>query len=716
MKSILLLISLTVFAIFLLDFTGIAQRKDQCGTMLYLEAQFKKNPSLRDQFKKEQAAFNKKVEARMLQAPMIAKEQATPIVIPIVFHIVLTNPSAVTDAMILAQLDTLNHDIAGMNGDSTRIPSYFKPFFGHSNFQFCLAKQNPNGDPTTGIERTTTTVSAFGVNGKMKHTVTGGADAWNTNNYYNVWVCNMSNNILGYGTFPGTAPAGEDGAVVSYGSLPGGIFTDYNLGKTLTHETGHYLNLIHIWGDDNGACWGTDYVDDTPNQGNYTSGCPSGVVTDSCSPNPPGIMYQNYMDYSSDPCLVMFTNGQVTRMQTAFDTYRTSLLSSNGCKPVVLKNYDAAMRAIVQPNYRICNPSFIPTVTLYNRGTQTLTSVTINAQIDNGPVVTTNWTGSLASITATNVTLSSLNTSEGIHTLTVFTSNPDGVADQNPSNDTIRTSIMYYPPFNSPISESFEGNTFPPTGWDIVNPDNYFTWQKANGVGFGDTHSVFMDNYDYAANDQKDYLRLPEVNIGGADSVFLSFQVAAATYTALNTPNNTWDTLQVLVSTDCGNTYTSVYKKWASTLVTRQTATTSYFVPAASEWRKDSIDLSSFANGNSKIMVAFLNTEEFENNIYLDDINLRTVTINPNLKARGVLVTPNPTRGQVAVQFYPQPLGLRAILLYNSVGQKVQETIVEKGYTDNYYGYDLSRYPAGLYIVKIVFEDHVVTKKIVLTR
>jgi len=164
-----------------------------------------------------------------------------------------------------------------------------------------------------------------------------------------------------------------------------------------------------------------------------------------------------------------------------------------------------------------------------------------------------------------------------------------------------------------------------------------------------------MRNLQYEQNRPKDYLRFPLVNIATADSAFLSFQVAAAVQTDPSAAGNVWDTLQVLVSTDCGNTYTSLYKKWGNSLITRKTAVTQSFVPTSTEWRKDSIDLTAYV-GTGPIMLAFLNSSGFENNIYLDDINVYKVAINPNLRARGVLITPNPTSGALTVQFYPIPL------------------------------------------------------------
>ncbi|WP_315824768.1 choice-of-anchor J domain-containing protein [Paraflavitalea speifideaquila] len=226
-----------------------------------------------------------------------------------------------------------------------------------------------------------------------------------------------------------------------------------------------------------------------------------------------------------------------------------------------------------------------------------------------------------------------------------------------------------FSPVDPSLTEGFEGNTFPPQGWDIVNPDSYLTWEKVTGIAKTGNASVVIKNLQYEQNGPKDYLRLPLVNIGTADSAFLSFQVAAAVATDPSTAGNVWDTLQVLVSTDCGNTYTSLYKKWGGSLITRKTPITTSFVPNSTEWRKDSVNLTSYI-GSGPIMVAFLNSSEYENNIYLDDINLYKVQINPNLKEKGVLVSPNPTSGALTVQFYPNPTNLKGIAIYNVAGQK----------------------------------------------
>ncbi|MCW3080004.1 MAG: type sorting protein [Segetibacter sp.] len=688
--------------------------QEQCATMNRLQSKLERSSQLKAKFEQERLAFTKAIRtglSRRTEEPN-QNNNRTAYTIPIVFHVVLTNPATVSDESILAQLDVLNKSFSGTNADTTRIPDYFKPFFGKTGIQFCLAQQTPTGEGTSGIERITTTQTSFSPdNDAVKHSTSGGANGWDPKKYYNVWLCTLTSGVLGYATFPNdTGTPDEQGAVVDYRSLPGGSLNSYNAGKTLSHETGHYFNLFHIWGDDRGECTGSDDVNDTPNQADASKGCTNGIKTDACSPAANGVMYQNYMDYSFDSCLVMFTQEQVLRMETTLITYRSSLISSNGCTPPVLKNYDARLSSIDQPAQRLCNSSFTPIVSIQNKGSQLLTSLDISTQIDNGPVTIYNWKGSLAYLASTTVSLDNLNAGVGIHTLTIYVSNPDNNADEFIANDTISSVIQFYNPVTT-VLESFEGSVFPPNGWDIQNPDNSITWKRVTGVSKIGNASVMIENFNYTLVGAKDDLRLPNVTLEKVDSAFLSFHVAAAAYTDVNALNNVWDTLEVLISTDCGQTYTSLYKKHGRDLVTRTVATTTFFTPTPSEWRKDSINLAAYL-GESNILLAIRNTAGYENNIYLDDVHLRTVIINPNLKRLGFLATPNPNNGVINVQFYPQPTNLRALQVYDIAGQKLTEVIIPNGQASNYYRLDITKYSAGIYIVRAVFTDRVITSKI----
>jgi hypothetical protein len=685
--------------------------QEKCGSMSVLQNALKRNPVLKTRFDLETQNIRKATLERKLRAQQL-RIDGTTAYIPIVFHIVLTNPNLVTDAQIQSQVDQLNRDFAGVNADSTRIPAYFKGLFAKTNIQFKLAQRTPANEESSGIERVVTSRANFTIDDpSVKYTASGGADAWDHDRFFNVWITDISQGYLGYATFPGGSPAAEDGVVIKYTALPGGN-SPYNIGRTLVHETGHFFYLFHIWGEDN-FCNDDDAIDDTPKQGTFTSGCPSGLKTDTCAKTSPGNMYQNFMDYTDDACMVMYTLDQKTRMEASLNTYRAPLLTSNGADPVIAFNLDAAAKSINTPLQRICSQTFTPVITLRNRGAQTLTSVTIKTSLDGGAVSsTTTWSGSLASLTETAVTLKPLTVAtEGIHVLTVIISSPNGTTDENTTNDTITLTFQYYQPVSPPITAGFESTAYPPVGWDVINPDRGITWERTLLAARTGNAAVVIRNFDNKANGQKDYIRLPLMDITNADSAFMTFQVAAAVITNPKTAGAPFDTLEVLLSRDCGATFTSIYKKWGSELITDTAAVTTAFVPTSEKWRKDSVNLTPYINGG-QILLAFANTNQHQNNIYLDDISVYSISISANVKTKGFMITPNPTSGRVAVQFYPNPAVVKGINIFSSTGQKVASHVVN-GASSGTYGFDLSKMASGVYIVQVVLGDGVITQKII---
>lgn len=258
--------------------------------------------------------------------------------IPVVVHILYnTGSQNIDDERIYSQLNVLNEDFRRLNPDTSETPSAFENVVADIQVEFCLAIFDPNGDSTTGITRTFTDTTSFGLDNSMKRSNSGGIDAWDADSYLNIWVCNLPSDILGFSSLPGF-PEEDDGIVINYRYFGDGFgaISPYNLGRTATHEIGHYLGLSHVWGDDGGSCSGSDLIPDTPNQAKETYGCPSFPVTDGCSPDNPGIMFMNYMDYTNDGCMNMFTEGQKTAMRTVLETTRSSLLlSPAGCNDIV---------------------------------------------------------------------------------------------------------------------------------------------------------------------------------------------------------------------------------------------------------------------------------------------------------------------------------------------------------------------------------------------
>ncbi|WP_426671967.1 zinc metalloprotease [Mucilaginibacter sp. McL0603] len=257
-----------------------------------------------------------------------------PIVVHVLFNTVAQN---ISDDQIFSQIEVLNADYRRLNADAGSTPAAFAAVAADARIEFALAVRDPNCNPTTGITRTSTPITGWTFpSDNMKSSATGGVDPWDVTKYLNVWVVNYTDGTLGYGTFP-AMPAAIQGVVCYYQSFGsrGTLIAHAALGRTMTHEIGHWLDLHHIWGDDRGACSGSDLVDDTPNQAGASPFGPCRTFPSiSCSNGPNGDMFQNYMDYSADECMNIFTAGQVVRMNAALMTARTSILASDALVPL----------------------------------------------------------------------------------------------------------------------------------------------------------------------------------------------------------------------------------------------------------------------------------------------------------------------------------------------------------------------------------------------
>lgn len=276
-------------------------------------------------------------EVPLLSAPTnTSRSRPSIITIPVVVHIIHnTSVENISDAQVLSQIEVLNEDFRRMNEDALNTPAAFLPIAADVEIEFCLATVDPNGFQTSGITRTSTTVSSFGLNDDIKSSLMGGQDPWNTAAYLNIWVGTIGGNILGYAQLPG-GNANTDGIVIDsrYFGRIGTATSPFDLGRTTTHEVGHWLGLRHIWGD--GGCGLDDGISDTPlaSSPNYV-GAPCTAAPNSCieaNGDQPD-MYQNFMDYSDDGCMNLFTIGQKNLMRALFEPngQRVSLLSSNGC-------------------------------------------------------------------------------------------------------------------------------------------------------------------------------------------------------------------------------------------------------------------------------------------------------------------------------------------------------------------------------------------------
>jgi Pregnancy-associated plasma protein-A/Secretion system C-terminal sorting domain len=265
--------------------------------------------------------------------------QPTPV--PVVVHIVWRDTSEnVSDARVQSQIEALNRDFT-MLQNAAKIPDLFKNIVARPNIQFCLAISDPDGRPTKGITRTHTEATYAGLrrlpNTKLAigNTDGGGHTAWDTKHYLNIWVAHLGD-FAGQASFPAMRDSmGFEGVVIDprYFGTVGSVLKNkpYHLGKTATHEVGHFLNLCHIWGcvGAQRSCDDDDGVEDTPRQELPNYNCPK-YPHASCTASD---MFMNYMDTVNDTCMLSFTKQQSARMMATLNTVRSGLLNSSGCNP-----------------------------------------------------------------------------------------------------------------------------------------------------------------------------------------------------------------------------------------------------------------------------------------------------------------------------------------------------------------------------------------------
>lgn len=300
----------------------MAQRN--CASHEYLQQQLQRDPLLAQKI----AAFESFRENEVMlngtgaPAPMVIK-------IPVVVHVLYnTATQNISDAQIKSQIEVLNRDFRRLNADTIHTPAMFRHLAADCEFEFELAKIDPAGRATTGITRRATSIMMYGLDDRIKFTGKGGRDAWDADRYLNIWVGPLAGGLLGYASTIGCDKT-IDGVAISptaFGTM-GTAAAPFNKGRTATHEIGHWLGLRHIWGD---AYCGDDNIDDTPPQRGATRNCPTGVIV-TCDNNPHGNMYSNFMDFTDDACLNLFTHGQRNKMRQLFQPggARYALLSSN---------------------------------------------------------------------------------------------------------------------------------------------------------------------------------------------------------------------------------------------------------------------------------------------------------------------------------------------------------------------------------------------------
>ena len=426
----------------------------------------------------------------------------------------------------------------------------------------------------------------------------------------------------------------------------------------------------------------------------------------------------NYMDYSDDNCMNMFTNNQSTRMNAVLNVAPyNSLKTSNGCMSVALATDDAGITSILAPVNAYCTNTIVPSVILKNWGSNALTSAVINYHVDMNAVQTFTYSGSLASLATATVSLPNITAAGGSHTFMAYTTLPNGMTDGNNTNDTTMSSFLVNSGLgaNLPYAEGFESTTFPTNGITINNYDTATTWARTTLAKKTGLASAFMDNFNYNATGEIDEIVLPSLNLTSVTSPQLTFQLAYRLYTSPTATLTFSDTLEVLISSDCGLTWSQLYKKFSTPLTTATPPfSTASFVPTAAQWRKETISLSSYASVNSAI-VKFKHTTDYENQLYLDDINLNSsiaTSIKENEISNLITVYPNPANESFTINLGTELSSKDAsVTLIDQLGREIKTKIT---ISQDSIGIATTNVANGTYFVKINIQNTTVVKKVVI--
>ncbi len=534
------------------------------------------------------------------------------ITIPIVVHVLYSTPAEnVPDQVIYALIDSMNKDFMSNRPEVlSKITPMFRHLVGNPRIQFCLATVDPNGNPTTGILRVPTTTSCFSDNSmKIESPV------WDPSRYFNLWLVDFcGGSLLGYAQFPGDNPT-TDGVVMDYRTLPGGSYFGFNEGRTITHEIGHWLGLYHIWGD--GDCNRDDGVGDTPPASGEETGCPTG-------PRPqcgyPDRMYHNYMDYTRDACLLMFSKGQALRMRAVLelDSRRAQLKYSNGCSAP--GKYDLAIVALndnmypSQPEAQLCIYKVQPVVNVQNKGSVNSPNATLTCSAGGNSV-----SFNIPSLTPgqrVKVTMPIITLQEGTYKVTCnVTSSGDPVSFNNSLSYEVTT------PVSCSYTENFETVEHPSVklfNANIVNWSDY-QWVLTSTddiIGSnGNPTKAFVFMSWWAQTGKSSMFTTPYIYLSTTTtSATLTFDVAYSQY------NNSMDKLEVFVVDYCGQQLIPLGSWAGSALATAPPSSAEWRPSNASHWKQISLDLTPFKG--KTIALAFKATSGAGNNIYVDNISV----------------------------------------------------------------------------------------------
>ena len=623
------------------------------------------------------------------------KSSAATYTIPVVFHILhLYGTENISDAQIFDAMEVINRDFNKQNADTANTIGAFAGIAANVGIEFKLAKLDPQGNCTNGIDRI---YSAY--------TNVGDEDAklnqWPRNKYLNIWVVkDISSGAAGYSQYPSNFGAASDGIMILH-TYVGSIGTGSpSRSRALTHEIGHWLNLAHPWGNSNtpgvaSNCNIDDGVTDTPNTIGWTSCNLNGTSCGSLD------NVQNFMEYSY--CSTMFTNGQKTRMVAALNS---STASRNNLSTA------ANLTATGVNSNTVCAP---------DADFYTLTpAVCVNSSVnfvDNsslGAATSWNWTfpgGSPA--TSTDQSPVVTYATPGTYSVSLTVSNANG------SNSVTKNSYVTVESTTADITtptffEGFENLTLgAANGWSTTNLGGGSAWATTTATAYTGAKSVRLNNISNTPG-FIDELITPSIDLTQFTSPRLYYKVAYANLTATDNITNSF---QILSSVDCGKTW-GVRRTYTETALETVSPQNSTFTPTSqSQWREDNINLSSFAI-YSNIIFKFKFVAGEGNNLYLDDINLNNTTSLTEMESleNNFRVYPNPSDQDAVVYFSTESNATIVVKVFDLLGKEVYNNNMGTLAAGNH-NLILNKETlsgSGLYFVRLSVNDTQLTKKFIL--
>jgi PKD repeat protein len=602
----------------------------RCSTVEHTEAMRQANPQMQSNEAFEQWMQQKLQELQSDRDNGIVRRALYQI--PYIVHVVHSGqPIGTGDnlsaAQVNAQMQQVNDDFNRLNSDAGNTPAVFLPVAAGLDIEFVPAVVDPDGNilAEPGINR---------VNGQALFGVsswgTGQIDAtlkpntyWDPNFVFNIWCVNLGGGLLGYAQFPeapflpgiggGNGPAETDGVVIlntSFGSIASpGTAVPYDLGRTLTHELGHWVGLRHIWGD--GGCGVDDFCDDTPNAGGANfSGLPCtfpgpNSCTDAGTDLPD--MFQNYMDYSDDACMNVFTQDQIDRIIIVLENAprRNELLSSTAGE---FPSADTIVAAISKDASSGCAPLTV--------------NFSDNSYVGDeaAPVISWEWNFDVNGLGgASPATFSGQNpgavvfSNEGTYTISLAIDN--GVY----ANDAT-TTVTVEGTVDLDITQGFESGI--PATWSND------LWIESNSVGFNSGSSIFQDNVNNSSRTSA-FIETPSINFDvEATFIKLTFDYAHAFYGGGFGDD---EGLEINVSSDCGQTWEQVYIRLNSDPEPFYTTESTVFgwEPEPEDWAAQEVDLTAY-KGSSGVRIQFHGISDYGNDTYLDNINIEAITVSPD--------------------------------------------------------------------------------------